>query len=607
MQRRRSSVACFPAAVVMLLIAGCTGGIHQGGADGGSDADGSATGAGNTATSTGGDVPVDPITGEPIADTSGGSAGPSGTSGPSGGTNGGTTGGTPGEPGSDPTIPATPLADCDTPGPRLIRRLTATQYANTLEQLLGEGFPKEEVLSDPAVMGFHVDADAALVSDLTAELLMNYAERAAAWAIENQLWKISSCNSHDEACHEQVIRQFGRRAFRQDPTSEQMQTYLQLFAAEQSFEAGLHVVVSTMLQSPYLLYRRELGEPDPESAGEYRLTPYEVASELSYLITDSPPDDQLLDAAAQGRLSTREDLDRVASDLLSKEEAKAGLAKFVQGWLEVDDLPKKAKDPNIYDLNEGMRQAMLDETSQFFVELFRTGGTIGELYGADFTMLNQPLAEFYGLVGVSGDAFTRVSLDGRRPTGILGHASFLTEHALADNSSPVQRGVTVRERLLCQDLPPVPEDLDTNLAAPDGFATNRERYAEHSANAVCAQCHRSIDPVGFAFEEYDAFGRFRTDEGGLPVDASGELSDVIGGPIQLDGVGSLSDYLTSSDEARACLIRYWSYYAYGRDEWQDRACNHDAIRAEVAENGYTLQNTLMAIIHAQHFTRRVAD
>jgi len=598
---------CLPSLVVMLLAAGCTGSIHKAGTDAGNDADGSAAGAGaGTATTTGG-VVLDPVTGEPIADTSGGSAGPNGTTSPTGGTSAGTTGGTPGEPGSDPTVPATPLADCDTPGPRLIRRLTAAQYANTLEQLLGEGFPTEEVLSDPAVMGFHVDADAALVSDLTAELLMNYAERAAAWAIENQLWKISSCNSHDQACHEQVIRQFGRRAFRQDPTSEQMQTYLQLFAAEPSFEAGLHVVVSTMLQSPYLLYRRELGEPDPESAGEYRLTPYEVASQLSYLITDSPPDDQLLDAAAQGRLSTREDIDQVALGLLSKEEAKLGLGKFVQGWLEVDDLPKKAKDPSLYDLSSSMRQAMLNETSQFFLQLFQTGGSIGELYAADFTMLNQPLADFYGLGGVSGDAFTRVSLDGRRATGILGHAAFLTEHALPDNSSPVQRGVTVRERLLCQDLPPVPEDLDTNLADPDGFATNRERYAEHSANVVCAQCHRSIDPVGFAFEEYDAFGRIRAEEGGSPVDASGELSNVVGGPIPLDGLGSLNDYLATSDEARSCLIRYWSYYAYGRDEWQEHECNHDAIRAEAAEGGYTLQNTLMAIIHAQHFTRRVAD
>ncbi len=597
MQRYLSYVA------VTLLTAACTSSIDVPGISG-DDNGGPAGNSGASSGSTGG---IDPVTGEPIPGDGTNSSGTSGGSGTTG--SGGPGPGNPGEPGSgtDPSVPSTPLANCDTPGPRMIRRLTSEQYANTLKQLMGDGFPVEQVLSDPAVMGFHVDADAALVSDLTAELLMNYAERVAAWTIENEVWRIANCNNHDAGCHEQVIRQFGRRAFRQDLTQEQVQTYMQLFAAEASFEAGLHVVVSTMLQSPYLLYRRELGEPDSANPGQYRLTPYEVASQLSYMLTDSPPDDQLLDMASQGRLSSQEDIDQVAHSLLSKEEAKRGLTKFVHGWLEVDNLFKKAKDPNVYDLNDSMRQAMLDETGHFFLELFESGGTIGELYSADFTMLNQPLADFYGLGGVGGDGFTRVALEGRRATGILGHGSFLTEHALPENSSPVQRGVTVRERLLCQDLPPVPENLDTNLEDPGAFATNRERYAQHSANPVCANCHQSIDPVGFAFEEYDAFGRYREQEMGSPVDSTGELSDVVGGPIALDGVQSLSDYLSISDEARSCFIRYLSYYAYGRDEWEQRECNHDAIRAESADHGHTLKDTLLAIIHAPHFTRRVAD
>ncbi len=590
-----------PYLTATLLAAACTDSIYSPGTSAEGNGSGSSTTAGSSA-------PVDPVTGEPVVGTPTDPSDPSGV-GTAGTTGPGTAGPGTTDPatGTDPSVPATPLSDCDTPGPRLIRRLTREQYENTLRDLMGDGFPVEEVLSDPVVMGFHVDADAPLVSDLTAELLMNYAERVAAWTIENQSWRLASCNTHDQACHEQVIKQFGRRAFRQDPTPEQLQTYLQLFAAEPSFEAGLHVVVSTMLQSPYLLYRRELGEPDPDNPDQFRLTPYEIASELSYMLTDSPPDDQLLDTAAQGRLSTREEIDQAAESLLSREEAKLGLAKFVHGWLDEDNLLKKAKDPNVYDLSESMRQAMLDETSHFFLELFQTGGTIGELYSADFTMLNQPLAEFYGLGGVGGDAFTRVSLEGRRATGVLGHASFLTEHALPENSSPVQRGVAVRERLLCQDLPPVPANLDTRLDEPGAFASNRERYEQHSANGVCAGCHAAIDPVGFAFEAYDAFGRTREQDMGSPIDDSGELTDVVGGPIPLDGVQSLNDYLSNSDEARSCLIRYWSYYAYGRDQWEQRECNHDAIRAEAAEAGYTLKSTLLAIIHAPHFTRRVAD
>jgi hypothetical protein len=138
--------------------------------------------------------------------------------------------------GDDPSQPAQPLADCDTPGPRMIRRLSAEQYKNTLAHLLGDGddFPIEVVLSDPAVKGFHVDADAALVSDLTAELLMNYAERVTAWTMEKQKWKLASCSNHDAACHEQVVREFGRRAFRQELTQSQVDTYTGLFAASWS-------------------------------------------------------------------------------------------------------------------------------------------------------------------------------------------------------------------------------------------------------------------------------------------------------------------------------------------------------------------------------------
>lgn len=544
--------------------------------------------------------------GGPSAPGAGGPAAPT-EGGPSAGEPGDTPAGSGTPVGTDPTTPGTPLADCDTPGPRLIRRLTAEQYQNTLTALLGEGFPTDVVFSDPAINGFHVDADAPIVSDLTSELLMNHAEQASAWVIQNQSWKVAPCNTHDEACQRQVITSFGRRAFRQDLSEEQVNTYLQLFATETSFEAGLHVVVSTMLQSPYLLYRRELGEPDPDHPGQYRLTPYEVASELSYFLTDAPPDDQLLDAAAQGRLSTPEDIDQQIYGLLGRESAKTALARFVHGWLEVDTLYKKAKDDSILEFTDPLREAMLGETKHLFLDLFQNGGSIGDLYAADYTMLNQPLAELYGFGGVGGDAFSKVQLEGRRATGVLGHAAFLTEHSLPDNSSPVQRGVIVRERVLCQDLPPVPENLDTNLSEPSGFANNRERYAQHSADPVCAVCHDAIDPVGFAFENYDAFGRYRTEEQGTPVDASGELDGVVGGPIALDGVQALNDYLASSDEARSCFIRYWSYYAYGREGWAEQECNHDAIRAEAGSKEYGLQSTLFAIIHAPHFTRRVAD
>src|SRR5690606_12887998 len=171
--------------LLSLFLVGCSGSDLFGGGDGDKQDTGSSSGNDS------GPVEIDPITGKPInpddPDNPGGSGG-----------------------GMNPNGPRRPLADCDTPGPRMIRRLTDLQYKNTLKELLGPEFPAEDVLTDPAVNGFHVDADAALVTDLTAELLMNYAERVAAWTIENQSWKLANCNNHEPSCHEQVVREFGQ-------------------------------------------------------------------------------------------------------------------------------------------------------------------------------------------------------------------------------------------------------------------------------------------------------------------------------------------------------------------------------------------------------------
>src|SRR5690606_15665155 len=247
------------------------------------------------------------------------------------------------------------------------------------------------------------------------------------------------------------------------------------------------------------------------------------------------------------------------------------------------------------------------DTDEFFLDAFYNGGSISDLYAADHTFVNSDLASLYGLNG-GGNDFSKVSLTGTgRATGVLGQGAFLTQHALPDNSSPVQRGIIVRERILCQPLPPVPENLDTNLEAPAGFTSNRERYQQHSSDPTCAGCHSVIDPLGFSFENYDAFGRYRTEDMGSPIDASGELNAVVGGPVPLTGLQDLNDYLAISDAARSCVVRYWTYYAYGKDTWDDKQCNHDAVRAAASEQGYTLKATLLAMLKAPHFTRRVAD
>jgi hypothetical protein len=506
------------------------------------------------------------------------------------------------------TPPGTPLADCVTPGPQLLRRLTASQYRNTLTSIFGDGVPDQGVLTDTANNGFHIDADALVIGDLDSELLMGNAEMIANWARTNgrlSRYTNNCTDANNPECRRGFIRNLGRKAYREDLSDTQVSAYDALFQqfSNGNFDDGAETVAIAMLQSPNTLYRRELGTG---SGGQFSLKPYEVASQLSYLLTDGPPDDQLLDAAKNNALSSRDQLDAQANRLLATEAGKRTLEQFIEGWVEIDGLLQKAKAENPA-LTPQVREAMGEETRQLFVDAFDTGGGVEELFTANYTFVNQALATFYGMSGGAGDAFQKVSLPPNRPPGILGHASYLTAHAQPENSSPVQRAFIIRERILCQDLPPVPQNLNTNLDPPGAFTTNRERYTEHSSNAVCYTCHQRMDPIGFAFENYDGFGRYRDQENGVPIDSSGSLSDVPGGPIPLDGVESLSNYLATSELVQSCMVRYWTYYAYGRDTWKDKQCNHDAVRREAAADSFSLKSVLMGIIHAQHFSQRVQE
>ena len=231
--------------------------------------------------------------------------------------------------------------------------------------------------------------------------------------------------------------------------------------------------------------------------------------------------------------------------------------------------------------------------------------------------MNQPLADYYGMSGmVSSPDFQEVTTGaGARIPGLLGHGSYLATHALANNTSPVQRAFIVRERILCNDLPPVPMDLDTSLKPQAATATSRERYAAHSSNGVCYTCHQLMDPVGFTFEGFDGYGGVRATEAGKPVDTVGALplmdgSEPVGISVPMTSATDLANYLSESEQVRACLINNLSYFTYGlanEVKWssQDKACTDNFIRQAARTNGNTLQSVMAGIVGAPHFTRRV--
>jgi hypothetical protein len=587
----------------LLLLSGCVGFIADDGSDGEASDSASNGGPGQTGADNSGDGTTDPS--DPSVGASGNSGGETNATNGGFGTSGASSGATSG---SATTGDSGGALACETPGPRMLRRLTATQYRNTLADLFNDpNVPFEDVLPDAVRLGFHVDADLAVIRDLGAQQLLSFTEKVAAWAVTNKLSALTSCTTQDAACRKAFITQFGPRALRQPLSDAMIASYDKLFASEASFEQGLQTTLSAMLMSPHLLFRSELGAKT--SAGDYELTPYEIASSLSYMITDSMPDDALMQAASSGALADRAEFDRQAARLLATERGKTTRRQFLEGWLEIDKLRTLVKDETQTKLSAALREKMLSEAERLFLDVFDSDNGVATLLSANYTFMDRELSDFYKVSKALSDQFQRVELgaDVKRVPGIMGTGAFLASHALADATSPVKRGYAVRTRMLCQALPPPPQEVDTNLEPPPANITNRERYRAHSQDPACNGCHQLMDPVGFSFEHYDTFGRYQELDRNLPIDDSGMITGAPDGDAVLSGPQSLVDYLAQSQTVEECLAHFWSYYAYGRDEWTNKGCTTGTILEEARANGASLKSMFMALLHTPHFARRVQD
>jgi hypothetical protein len=504
----------------------------------------------------------------------------------------------------DPPATITGTSKCVSgkPGPRMLRRLSAEQLDNSVRDLFrSTEVPRSDVFNDPQVLGFTGDASALLVRDLGSQQLMSYAEQVARWAVKTVAAQIAPCNQMTPACRTQFVKDFGLRAFRQPLEDTKVARYERLFAGAPSFEQGLEVTITAMLQSPYFLYRRELGQVDAQKPGTVRLTPYEVASNISYLITRSMPDDPLLQAAAENRLSTREQIDAQVERLLQDPKNRATMHTFMGEWLESKRVAQVLKDPNVYDLTDALRADMERETAALIEDVvFARKGSLADLLQADYTFVNANLARHYGIAGVKGDELVRVPAP--HDPGILAQGSMMAGHAGITYSSPTLRGKLVRTRLLCEDLPPPPSNVNTMIMPPKDARTTREIFQAHVDNPSCGPCHEQMDPIGFGFENYDVVGRYRMSENGVDVDASGLIK---GTNFQFKGLRQLDDYLASNEEVRQCMVRFLSYFAYGAVGWNEDGCTRDAITAEAKAANWSIRSVLTAITHAPHFTTRV--
>ena len=610
---------CLVAVAAILTASGCAGaGAPFNGTGGGPGSAGNGLGTAGSGSGTAG-------SGSGTAGDSGAAGSGSGTAGDSGTAGSGQTGtGGTGPTVTPPKQALTPPQACTSsaPGPRKVWRLTGPQFTASIRAIFNDttaAAPVATVFNDPSNLGFAIDANALLVQELNASQLQDNAEAIAAWAATaNKLSLFATCTTKDTTCGTTFIRGFGRRAFRATlaASDPRIAAYLAVFMAGSSFSDGAQAVISAMLQSPHFLYRSELGTA---SGSAYTLTPFEVATELAYLLTGNTPDDTLLtaaDAVAGGSMTLAAMIDAQATRLLATSSASNATAVmgFMTGWLGLDRLYTTAHDDTVLAMPKTVRDAMNTESQSLLVEAFNAGGSLSSALTADHTFLNSELATFYGLptTGLT-TAFKSVLLAGSavRDPGLLATGTILNGYARPDTSSPTQRGHMVRSRMLCQDVNPPPPNVDTTFHPPTMPQTTRDHFVNTHDQGACYSCHQFMDWIGFAFENYDGWGRHRTTENGLPIDSSGTVySDPVGASPNVNGLtgtNGLASYLAASDAVKKCMQRYWAYFAYGSSSWSQDACTYDAIYQEASSNSFSLKGTLMAIIHAKNFTQRVKD
>jgi hypothetical protein len=413
------------------------------------------------------------------------------------------------------------------------------------------------------------------------------------------------------ACASEILGRLGRFAFRRPVTEADLEMLIEFFhsgRAVADFDAGIEMALRRVLMSPDFLFRRE-SDPDGAAPGQpYAISELELASRLSFFLWSSIPDGELLDLAERGELRRPRVLDQQVARMLADPRARALVDNFGGQWLYLRNMELVSPDPYAFpDFDGNLRVAMTREMELFLESQIREDHSVLELMTSDQTFVNQRLAEHYGIPNILGNHFRRITLSGEldRRRGLLGKGSLLTVTSYAHRTSPVLRGKWLLENVLGTPPPPPPPDVPelTEEAEADGSILSlRERMEAHRSDPVCASCHRVMDPLGFALENFDGIGQWRaTSEAGTPIDASGELAD--GTPV--DGPVSLRNALLKRPENFVTTVtEKLMTYGLGRGvEYYDASAVRRIVRG-AAVDGYTWSALITGIARSVPFQMR---
>jgi hypothetical protein len=508
------------------------------------------------------------------------------------------------------------LSDKD-PGPFVIRRLTKTEYGNTLRDLFGVDPSIADGLPDEVSGQGYLNS----LSSLQLEQYLTIADKVLRQIvapqggrrteIEKRLFGQSAKpGNHPRQAAREVARSLARKAYRRPPTEAELDVLVATFDLGRrnklAYPQALQLMLKAVLVSPQFLFITPAGEAE-SSTGIVPLDDHQLASRLSYLLWATVPDDELMTLADSGRLHEPAVLKAQAKRLLDDRRSRALFDGFGAQWLSVGGLKRQVFDPVLFpQMTTGMRQAMYDEVRLFFESIVRDNENVIRFVDSDYTYLNGTVAAIYGLEKtVKGPEMRKVRLSDGNRGGVLGMPGILAATSFPNRTSPVKRGVWVLEQVLGEHVPAAPPDvpaLDKQDQAAVANLTVRQRTELHRTNPVCANCHQILDPIGFGLEKFDAIGRWRDrDNNGQPIDAAGELpgAQYFSGPADLKAIIAGRNV----DVARN-LVEKLLAYALGRKlEGYDEIVVDD-LMGEMAGDGYRMRALINGVITSYPFTHR---
>ena len=503
------------------------------------------------------------------------------------------------------TCDATNLNDL-IPQDRNFRLLSSLEYNNSIRDLLGLTTDVDVTTGlippDIPVNGFKTNANTIFTNDYAKGYII--AAETAAGMVDGIANLAPDCD--DISC---IINDFGKRAFRRPLTNAELSDLNSVYNQEGSI--GL---LTTILSSPNMLYRSEIGEAN--GAGYYQLTDYEVASMLSYNYWATTPDADLLASAEAGELSTAVQISAKVSEMLQDPKAEKALERFIVGWLDLD------KDIKTSALSDSLKADMKQESIEFVSRTVFEGGNYNDLLTADYSYMTQQLATHYGLSWPGGDDWQQINYsseggnDQRR--GVLGHAGILAIQSASEKTHPVKRGLFVRKNLMCQEFPPPP--LGAVLKPQeDPTLTVRERFETAHLQDGCEACHQYIDGIGFGLENYNAQGVFvtteTTDDGAVkPIDSTGYIGSLNSaetflsaeGPVvRYQGMDQLVNLIADSAHGRSCYARQWYRYSKGQHESREDSCTMEVFGKVFKENANsTMLDLMIRFTQTKNYTLR---